>query len=162
MPLLMAMLLVFLGAQLATGLAEFNEQQREHHQPAVSMAGYLGTGHPWEALFENWESEFPQMAVFVFLTTVLIQKGSPESRRPHVKELVDVDPRGKASFWPLRRWSGWRCISGSGTRLNPNLFMRRTMKPATNQCYLPSLLITRIVKATTAAISRAGLDELVL
>ena len=56
-------------------------------------AGYLGTGHPWEAIFENWESEFLQMAVFVLLTTWLVQKGSPESRRPGAKELVDTDPR---------------------------------------------------------------------
>ena len=33
------------------------------------------------------------MAVFVLLTTFLIQKGSPESRRPGVREAVDVDPQ---------------------------------------------------------------------
>src|SRR4030095_6500391 len=50
------------------------------------------------------------MAVFVLLTTVLIQKGSPESRRPGVKELVDTDPRDFADApdapWPVRR-GGW-------------------------------------------------------
>lgn len=50
------------------------------------------------------------MAVFVLLTTVLIQKGSPESRRPGVKELVDSDPRDFADDpdapWPVRR-RGW-------------------------------------------------------
>ena len=74
------------------------------------MSDYLATGHPWEALFENWESEFLQMAVFVLLTTFLIQKGSPESRRPGVKELVDADPRDFADDpdapWPVRR-GGW-------------------------------------------------------
>ena len=44
----------------------------------------MGTGHDWEATFENWESEFLQMAAFILLTTFLIQKGSPESRRPGV------------------------------------------------------------------------------
>jgi hypothetical protein len=43
----------------------------------VVLNDYLATGHPWEALFENWESEFLQMAAFVLLTTFLIQKGSP-------------------------------------------------------------------------------------
>ena len=47
------------------------------------MSAYAATGHWWESVFENWESEFLQMAVFVLLTTVLVQKGSPESRRPH-------------------------------------------------------------------------------
>jgi hypothetical protein len=90
---LMAMFLVFLAAQLVTGLYEYNATQREHGESLVRMTGYLATGHPWEAIFENWESEFLQMAVFVLLTTWLVQKGSPESRRPGVKELVDTDPR---------------------------------------------------------------------
>jgi hypothetical protein len=107
---LMAMFALLLVGQLATGLAEYNAEQQEHGQAAVSLNRYLGTGHPWEALFENWESEFLQMAVFVLLTTVLIQKGSPESRRPGVKELVDADPRdfqdAPESPWPVRR-GGW-------------------------------------------------------
>ncbi|HET8916239.1 MAG TPA: DUF6766 family protein [Propionibacteriaceae bacterium] len=107
---LMAMFLVCLAAQMVTGLYEYNATQREHGEPLVAMSGYLVTGHPWEALFENWESEFLQMAVFVLLTTWLVQKGSPESRRPGVKELVDTDPRDFADDpeapWPVRR-GGW-------------------------------------------------------
>jgi hypothetical protein len=107
---LLAMFAVALAGQMITGLAEFNEEQRAHSQAAVSFGAYLRTGHPWEALFENWESEFLQMAVFVLLTTVLVQKGSPESRRPDVRELVDSDPRYFASDpaapWPVRR-GGW-------------------------------------------------------
>jgi hypothetical protein len=107
---LMVMFLLFLVAQLITGLAEYNSEQAQHGQAAVAMTGYLATGHPWEAIFENWESEFLQMAVFVLLTTFLIQKGSPESRRPGVTELVDTDPRDFADApdapWPVRR-GGW-------------------------------------------------------
>jgi len=88
----------------------YNETRREHGQSLVSVGRYLQTGHPWQALFENWESEFLQMAVFVLLTTVLVQRGSPESRRPRVKELVDIDPRDFADDpgapWPVRR-GGW-------------------------------------------------------
>ena len=75
---------------VVTGLHEYNATQRA--RPPLVPSGYLGIGHPWEALFENWESEFLQMAVFVLLTTVPDQKGSPESRRPGVKEFVDADP----------------------------------------------------------------------
>ena len=107
---LMAMFLLFLVGQMITGLAEYNSEHVQHGQTAVGIADYLATGHPWEALFENWESEFLQMAVFVLLTTVLIQKGSPESRRPDVKELVDSDPRDFADDpdapWPVKR-GGW-------------------------------------------------------
>ncbi len=79
---LMAMFLLFLGGQLLTGFAEYNSEQTQHGHTAVALTNYLATGHLWEAIFENWESEFLQMAVFVLLTTFLIQKGSPESRRP--------------------------------------------------------------------------------
>lgn len=107
---LMALFLLSLAGQLVTGLAEYNQEQLDHGQATVGMDGYLTSGHPWEALFENWESEFLQMAVFVLLTTFLIQKGSPESRRPGVKELFDADPRGFADApdapWPVRR-GGW-------------------------------------------------------
>ena len=107
---LMAMFLLFLAGQGLTGYLEYNDEQAQHGRPRVDVAGYLATGHPWEALFENWESEFLQMAVFVLLTTVLIQKGSPESRRPGVTELVDADPRRFADDpdapWPVKR-GGW-------------------------------------------------------
>jgi hypothetical protein len=107
---LMAMFLVALAGQVLTGLHEYNETQADHGEAPVDVSGYLATGHPWEALFENWESEFLQMAVFVLLTTFLIQKGSPESRRPGVRELADADPRDFASQpgvpWPVRR-GGW-------------------------------------------------------
>jgi hypothetical protein len=105
--LLLSMFAISLVGQLATGLAEYNAEQRQHGQPFVTLRNYLGTGHPWEALFENWESEFLQMAVFVLLTTFLIQKGSPESRRPGANEPVDTDPRDFVNDpeapWPVRR-----------------------------------------------------------
>lgn len=108
---LMAMFVMFLAAQIVTGLYEYNSTHHEHGAPTVGLTGYLATGHPWEALFENWESEFLQMAVFVLLTTWLVQRGSPESRRPdNTKELVDIDPRDFAQDpeapWPVRR-GGW-------------------------------------------------------
>jgi uncharacterized protein DUF6766 len=108
--LLLLMFAIFTVGQVATGLAEYNTEQANHGRPIVTLQAYLETGHPWEALFENWESEFLQMAVFVLLTTFLIQKGSPESRRPGARELVDADPRDFAddpeSPWPVRR-GGW-------------------------------------------------------
>ncbi len=107
---LMAMFLVFLGGQLVTGFWEYNDDRTTHGREPIALSAYLATGHLWEAVFENWESEFLQMAVFILLTTSLVQKGSPESRRPHVKELVDADPREFAGTpdapWPVRR-GGW-------------------------------------------------------
>ena len=107
---LIVFFLLFLVGQLWTGHFESNATREEHGELPLTLSDYLATGHPWEAVFENWESEFLQMAIFVLLTTFLIQKGSPESRRPNVKELVDADPRDFADNpdapWPVRR-GGW-------------------------------------------------------
>jgi Domain of unknown function (DUF6766) len=88
----MAMFLVFLIGQLVTGLYEYNATQVEHARPLVALSEYLGTGHPWEALFENWESEFLQIAVFVLLTTFLIQRGSPNLAVPASGSLLMPTP----------------------------------------------------------------------
>ena len=107
---MLALFGLFLAGQVVTGWYEFNETLKEHGAAAVPLAAYLTVGHPWEALFENWESEFLQMAAFITFTTCLYQKGSPESRRPGTIELVDADPRSFADQddapWPVKR-GGW-------------------------------------------------------
>jgi hypothetical protein len=107
---MMACFAVFLAGQVWAGWYEYNGELAEHGMAAITLRAYFATGHLWEALFENWESEFLQMAAFVTFTTVLVQKGSPESRRLGVLELVDADPRDFAQLpdvpWPVRR-GGW-------------------------------------------------------
>jgi hypothetical protein len=110
---------VFFVGQLVTGWQEFNQEQIDHGARVIAFSSYLFTGHPWEALFENWESEFLQMAVFVTFTALLYQKGSPESRTPGAMELADADPRDFADRpdvpWPVKR-GGW-ILSWSGHAL---------------------------------------------
>jgi len=78
--------------QILTGHHEFNDDQKEHHQPEVGLAEYLTEGHFIEATFENWESEFLQMGMYVVLTVFLYQKGSSESKEPGTTTRVDVIP----------------------------------------------------------------------
>jgi hypothetical protein len=98
---------VFLLAQSLTGWRTANQENQEHHQPTESYVGYLGSGSFAEATFENWESEFLQMAGFVLLTVFLRQKGSPESKNLEGEEPVDADPNqasGRQGVpWPVRR-----------------------------------------------------------
>jgi hypothetical protein len=84
--------LIFLVAQSAAGYRSNNSDNQEHGQPPESYAEYLTSGAFVEATFENWESEFLQMGVYVLFTAWLIQKGSPESKKPDGDE-VDADPR---------------------------------------------------------------------
>lgn len=84
---------VFLIAQTLTGQRSYNEDQTSHGEATVGLGTYLRTGHFIEATFENWESEYLQMGVYVFVTALLIQRGSAESKDPDKNEAVDSDPR---------------------------------------------------------------------
>ena len=84
---------IFLMGQSLTGWRTYNAQQEEHREPTVGFGTYLTTGHFVEATFENWESEFLQMASYVLLTIWLIQKGSSESKPPGGDPEKDADPR---------------------------------------------------------------------
>jgi hypothetical protein len=97
-----------LGAQSLTGLATYNKEREEDHQPPVSLGSYLHSGHFIQATFENWESEFLQMALFVVLTISLRQKGSSESKKCEGEEEVDREPsaKRKGAPWPVRK-GGW-------------------------------------------------------
>jgi len=64
------------------GFANFNEELAKHGDTPVSFMKYLKSGQFLSALFENWESEFLQMGVYVVLTAWLFQRGSAESRDP--------------------------------------------------------------------------------
>lgn len=82
----------FLIGQYVTGWKEYNNEQTEHNQPTIGAVEYLGEGHFIEATFENWESEFLQMGMYVVLTIFLYQKGSSESKTPGTIDRVDVIP----------------------------------------------------------------------
>lgn len=101
-------LLLFLGAlfgQFITGFHEHNSEREEEGQQPYTMTGYISSGHFIQATFENWESEFLQMALFVVLTIFLYQKGSSESKDPDKEEEVDQQPSPskKGAPWPVRK-----------------------------------------------------------
>ena len=90
---MLALFLLFFTGQVLTGRATYNDEQRQHREPAVTVGQYLTTGAFIEATAENWESEFLQMGLFVLLTVFLHQRGSSESKRIEEPEEVDQDPR---------------------------------------------------------------------
>jgi Ca2+/Na+ antiporter len=92
-----ALFLIFWGLMAVAGFFNYNQQQQEHSQSIISFGSYLTTGHFWEATFENWESEFLQMGLFVLLTAYLYQKGSAESKteEEHAQEKREEEQEQK-------------------------------------------------------------------
>ena len=101
------------GLALAGHQAHTHDQQ-QHGQSAISLAAYLTSGAFLEAIAENWESAFLQMGVFVFLTRLLYQRGSSESKQIEEPAAVDQDPRDARNDpeapWPVRRGGMWLAL----------------------------------------------------
>lgn len=88
--LTIALLLLFafsITGQWLAGWHVTNDDLLEHHKPVMTLARYSVSPDFLSAVFENWESEFLQMATYVLLTAVLVQRGSAESKEP------DAGPR---------------------------------------------------------------------
>jgi hypothetical protein len=103
--MLSVFLLTWAGMSVA-GYLNNNSDNAEHGQPRESYTEYIGSGGFAEATFENWESEFLQMAAYVLFTAFLLQRGSPESKKAD-GEAADADPRehrhDPGAPWPVRR-----------------------------------------------------------
>jgi hypothetical protein len=107
----LALFAVFFVGMIFSGAATYNQEQQEHGaKEQVSVLHYLTTGDFVEATFENWESEFLQMGMYVVLTAFLYQKGSSESKPIGKRAPQDEDPRNATPTpgtpWPVRR-GGW-------------------------------------------------------
>ena len=93
-----------MSGQVFTGLHQYNDFLTDHHQHTLSLLSYFKTGHFLEATFENWESEFLQMGLFVWFTVFLRQKGSSESKQLSGKEEVDRQPQSNPDApWPVKK-----------------------------------------------------------
>lgn len=100
--------LLTLLAHLLTGWQDLNNERQDFGQNPLTLGQYFGSGHCIESVFENWESEFLQMALYVLLTVSLYQKGSSESKSLTEEEEVDREPSPTRAGapWPVRK-GGW-------------------------------------------------------
>jgi hypothetical protein len=105
---LFILFLTTLCFQSLTGWKQYNEEISEKGGTEIAYTSYLTTSHFAEATFENWESEFLQMGIYVLLTIFLIQKGSSESKDPDKEEEVDREPQPHTDApWPVRKGGLW-------------------------------------------------------
>lgn len=102
---LAALFLFSLAGMLWSGFAAHSAELREHGLPTIGLFAYMKSGAFLSALFENWESEFLQMAVYVILTAMLFQRGSAESRDPDDPDRPEDDlPEKTRRRYPVMSW----------------------------------------------------------
>ena len=108
-----ALFLLCLVGHSYAGWKVYNDEQQQHSQPEATFGEFLRTSEFGETIFENWESEFLQMAAYVILTVFLYQRGSSESKTIEEPDPVDQRPeearddehapgpvrRGGAALW---------------------------------------------------------------
>src|SRR5690606_24169355 len=108
---LIALMLASLTAQIYTGWRTENKELAEEGQHMLSVGEYLQSGHFVQATFENWESEFLQMMLYVLLTVSLRQKGSSESNKLYGDQAVgSVSTPHPDAQWPVRNGGLWLTI----------------------------------------------------
>lgn len=68
--------------QAFAGLAQSNEELVRHGRPKEGLWQYVTSSEFVVDVAENWQSEFLQFFVFILATVWLVQRGSPESKKP--------------------------------------------------------------------------------
>lgn len=78
-------LVIFVAAiigQSIAGWMDLNEQEAMHGAAPLAYLDYVSSSEFLVDVAENWQSEFLQFFLFILATIWLVQKGSPESKKP--------------------------------------------------------------------------------
>jgi hypothetical protein len=107
------LLLLALAGQAVSGVAEYNEQAIADGVDQISLLSYLGTSDFGVDVAENWQSEYLQFLLYIFLTVWTVQLGSPESKTvddigPESDERQQVGAYAKPDSPKWARAGGWR------------------------------------------------------
>jgi hypothetical protein len=102
----LAIFLLALGAQAIAGYHAFNQDQVQHNSSQISFGAYLTSSAFGQAVMENWQSEYLQFTLFIFITIWLVQRGSPESKELG-KEGPESDQAQRVGGYASRRGSAW-------------------------------------------------------
>jgi len=108
-----ALFFATLIGQSVAGLLEYNEEQASHGSPPVDWLSFVTSSEFVVDVAENWQSEYLQFFLFILATIWLVQKGSPESKKPgeeglgtDEEQLVKEHARRDSPKWA--KVSDWR------------------------------------------------------
>src|SRR3954452_12740935 len=78
----LVILVLALAGQAVSGVLVFNDRELTSAGAEVSLTHYLTSSQFAVDVAENWQSEFLQFFLYIFITVWLVQRGSPESKPP--------------------------------------------------------------------------------
>ncbi|HEY9289848.1 MAG TPA: DUF6766 family protein [Microlunatus sp.] len=106
-------LILALAGQAIAGLAEYNQQQLTAGLQPTTLGHYLLSSDFAVDVAENWQSEFLQFLLYIYVTVWLVQRGSSESkelnktgRESDQDQLVGAYANERSPGWA--RAGGWR------------------------------------------------------
>jgi Domain of unknown function (DUF6766) len=105
--------LIVLVAEAVAGHADYNQQQLTEGLPRITFLRYVTSASFGADVAENWQSEYLQFSLYIFLTVWLVQKGSPESKTldevgPESDKDQKIGPYAVAESPAWAKTGGWR------------------------------------------------------
>lgn len=80
--LFLVLFAIALIGQSIAGYLEYSERQRQHSHAPEAFVAFVTSSDFVVDVAENWQSEFLQFFLFIAATIWLVQRGSPESKKP--------------------------------------------------------------------------------
>ncbi|MBT9257413.1 hypothetical protein KMZ32_16670 [Phycicoccus sp. MAQZ13P-2] len=110
------LLLTLLGQSL-WGVVGYNQEARTFGLQQISLFRYVTSSSFAVDVAENWQSEFLQFVLYIFLTVWLVQRGSSESKSPG-DEGRESDEQQMVEQFARPDSPAWAKVGGWRTRLN--------------------------------------------
>ncbi|WP_217181122.1 DUF6766 family protein [Streptomyces sp. AC495_CC817] len=109
----LALFVLALVGQSIAGFARNNAELADHGRPPLGFGEFVTSSDFLVDVAENWQSEFLQFFLFIAATIWLVQRGSPESKKPGDQgpgsdsdQLVGAHASPDSPRWA--RAGGWR------------------------------------------------------
>ena len=115
-------LVIFLAALVGQAIAGHilhNEDAMAHHSATMSFWRYIRSSDFGNAVMENWQSEYLQFMLFMLATVWLVQRGSPESKKPEDAGR-ESDQKQKVGGHAESDSPGWAKAGGFKTAIYSN------------------------------------------
>jgi hypothetical protein len=108
--------LLTLVGQALSGLADYNSGRVAQGMPGMTLGEYLTSSTFGVDVMENWQSEYLQFFLFIYLTVWLIQLGSTDSK-PVGEEGKESDKEQKIGRYADSNSPAWAKVGGWRTTI---------------------------------------------